>query len=60
MFCLTLNFKVKSQSHIISIYFLEFPDIGLINIDMKFLSHLNQEILKHVQGSKVTISGPFR
>ena len=45
-----LDFKVKSQGHNIEVYFFEFPDIDLGNIDISitFLSHPHQEILNNV------------
>ena len=33
--CLTLNFEVNGQNHIVEIYFLEFPDIELVIVDTK-------------------------
>ena len=50
MSCLTLNFKVKGKGHNIDIFYFEFLDIDLMNIDTKimFLSHPHQEILNIV------------
>ena len=41
---------VKGQGHNIDIYFFEFPDIDLVDVDTKimFLSHPHQEILNNV------------
>ena len=48
--CYTLNFEVKGHGNNIDIYFLEFPDINLVdmNTKMTFLSHRHLEILNNV------------
>ena len=46
----------------IDIYFFEFPDIGLVDIDTTstFLLHPHQEILNNVNGSNLIPSGHYR
>ena len=52
MHCIMFDLEFQGQGHNISVHFLEFPDISLVDIDTKvtFLSHRHQEILNNVQG----------